>query len=110
MALTHIPLDRIEHSHLKTLIDAKTPEAHRIEYKRQTYGGKDEDRAEFLADVSSFANALGGDLIIGMAASKGVPTSFVPYAADADAEQQRLEQMARNGLEPSIANLATRAI
>ena len=37
-----------------------------MEYKRETYGTNDDQRREFLADVSSFANAAGGDLVIGM--------------------------------------------
>jgi hypothetical protein len=27
------------------------------------YGGADKDHAEFLADISSFANTMGGDLV-----------------------------------------------
>jgi hypothetical protein len=110
MALTHIPLGEITEDHLQRLIDAQTAESLRIEYKRETYGGSDDQRREFLADVSSFANAAGGDLIIGMTAAKGVPTGFHPFAGDADAEKLRLEQMARDGLHPRIAKLESSAI
>ncbi len=110
MALMHIPLERIEQNHLQALIDAQAAESRNIEYKRETYGGNDAARAEYLADVSSFANTLGGDLIIGMAASAGVPKAFAPFSGNADAELLRLEQMARDGLEPRIANLGIRAV
>ena len=60
MALTHLPLDDISEDHIQRLINAKTLEAQLIEYKRETYGGKDEQHREFLADVSSFANAGAG--------------------------------------------------
>lgn len=110
MALMHVPIERIDQGHLQGLIDAKTAEARNIEYKRDTYGGKDAERAEFLADVSSFANAAGGDLVIGMDAVSGVATELTPFMGDADAELLRLEQMARTGLEPRIPQLQLRAV
>ena len=110
MALTHIPLLEITEDNLNRLQAAKAAESLHIEYKRDTYGAMDDSRREFLADISSFANAAGGDLVIGMSAVKGVPTNFHPFTGDADAEVLRLEQMARDGLSPRIANLRTVAV
>jgi hypothetical protein len=90
---------------LQALIAAGTAEAQRIEYKRETYGANDEARREFLADISSFANARGGDVLIGVDAANGVPTALVPFTGDADQEILRLDSMARTGLEPRIPNL-----
>lgn len=110
MTLTHVPLTEVTEDHLKRLIAAQAAESLRIEYKRETYSGNDDQRREFLADISSFANSTGGDLIIGMVAAKGVPTGFHPFTGDADAEKLRLEQMARDGLQPRIAKLQSIAI
>jgi hypothetical protein len=110
MALTNIPLGEIVEDHLQRLIAAQAAESLHVEYKRETYGTNDDQRREFLADVSSFANAAGGDLIIGMSAAKGVPTAIHPFTGDGDAERLRLEQMARDGLFPRITNLQTRAV
>ena len=74
----HIPLERIDQSQLQALVSGKAEEALTIEYKPETYGGSDTARAEFLADVSSFANTRGGDLIIGIDAPKGVPKGLTP--------------------------------
>jgi len=79
MALTNIPLGEIVEDHLQRLIAAQAAESLHVEYKRETYGTNDDQRREFLADVSSFANAAGGDLIIGMSAAKGVPTAIHPF-------------------------------
>ena len=68
------------------------------------------NHAEYLADVSSFANTAGGDIVIGMAATKGVPTAFAPLSVDPDAEILRLENIARSGLQPRISNLVVRAV
>ena len=110
MALTHVPLDKITEAHLAGLIAAKAAESLHIDYKRETYGGNDEARREFLADISSFANSLGGDLVIGMTEAGGVPTDFSPFTGNAGAEVLRLEQMARDGLAPRIANLRPVAV
>jgi Putative DNA-binding domain len=111
VALMHIPLERIDQSHLQALLlDGKAAEALTIEYKRDTYGANDTAKAEFLADISSFANSRGGDLLIGIEAPAGVPASFAPFPGDADAERLRFEQMARSGLEPRVSNLQTKAI
>jgi predicted HTH transcriptional regulator len=91
MALLHIPLNQIEEQHILELIAARAPETNIIEYKRETYGNALRDDLEFLADVSSLANTSGGDLIIGIAATQGVPDEPVPFTGDFDAEINRLE-------------------
>jgi len=85
-------------------------EGRTIEYKEQLPGGADDDKREFLADASSFANAGGGDLIFGVrenrdAAGKptGIPEATVGLAgSNADGEMRRLEDMLRAGIDPRI--------
>ena len=60
MALTHKPLDQITADDLQALIDAQAPEKRTLDYKATLPGNADADKKEFLADVSSFANAAGG--------------------------------------------------
>lgn len=110
MALMHIPLEQIQQQHLQSLIDAKAAETLCVEYKRDTYGSNDDARSEFLADISSFANTSGGDLVIGIDAKEGVPTAFNPFTGGADSELCRLDQMAQTGLEPRIPKLQMQAV
>ena len=110
MQLTGHRIEDLTEADLQRLIDARVVERRDIDYKRETYGGKDADHAEFLADASSFANTLGGDLVIGMEERAGLPISFHPFRGDADAEILRLETLARTGLQPRISDLAGRAI
>jgi hypothetical protein len=51
-------LDDLAEGDLQALMNAE-PEGKLIEYKEQLALGKDSERKEFLADVSSFANAAG---------------------------------------------------
>lgn len=52
MTLRSIPLEAIGEPDLQRLIDARVSERRDIEYKRDTYGNRDQDYGEFLADVS----------------------------------------------------------
>jgi len=51
MALLDIPLDSITEADVRRLIAAGAAESLYIDYKQATYGGKEADHAELLADV-----------------------------------------------------------
>ena len=106
MALLHIPLNHIDEGCLQALITSGAAESRTIDYKRTTYGSAHADYAEFLADASSFANTSGGDLVLGIDATNGIPTAVTPLTVQMDGEKLRLEQIARGGLQPRIANIA----
>jgi len=59
-------LEDIGEVELDSLIANGVPEGKTIEYKKVLPGNFDGDKKEFLADVSSFANTAGGDLIFGI--------------------------------------------
>lgn len=110
MSLQNIPLDRIGEADIQRLISTCVTESPYLDYKQETYGDTGNDRSEFLADISSFANTLGGDLVIGVAEADGLPTELTPITGDCDAEMRRLEQIALSGLEPRISNLRLRSV
>jgi hypothetical protein len=110
MALLHIPLAQIDEARLQALIAAGAAESRTIDYKRTIYGNAHADHSEFLADTSSFANTSGGDLVLGMAATNGIPTAITPLSMPMDPEILRLEQIARGGLQPRIADIAFHAV
>lgn len=47
---------------------------------------------------------------MGMTESRGVPSGFQSFTGDSDSERLRLESMARDGIEPRIGVLQTRAL
>lgn len=96
---------------LQALLDNGVPEGKTIEYKRDLPGNSDQDKREFLADASSFANAGGGDILFGIAAKKGIPTGFAGIPVeDMDDALQRLESMLRTGIEPRMPGCELRGI
>jgi hypothetical protein len=97
------PLEKITFADIDRFVQQKWPEGKTVDYKRDLYGGKDDDKKELLKDVSSFANTLGGDIIIGVDEDKGVPIGIPGVAVpDTDKEKLRLEGIIRQGLEPRI--------
>jgi hypothetical protein len=106
-----LPLDRIDAAFLESLRTDSVAEGRQLDYKELLHSAADEDaKREFLRDVSSFANAVGGDLIYGVreardAAGKasGTPESIVGLpGANLDQEKLRLEQSLLNGIAPRI--------
>jgi predicted HTH transcriptional regulator len=67
------PLEEVNADDLRGLVHAAVPELRTMEYKSAVPGRGDEDKREFLADVSSLANSAGGHLIFGMGADEGLP-------------------------------------
>src|SRR5262245_60726261 len=106
MALLHIPLDQINEPRLQALITVGAAESRTIDYKRTIYGKAHADYSEFLADISSLANTSGGDFVLGMDATNGIPIAITPLTMPMDPEILRLEEVARGGLQPRIANIA----
>src|SRR6266542_2202557 len=93
--------DAIDKEDIDVLVANAVSEGRTIEYKEQLPSGTDDDRREFLADASSFANAAGGDLIYGIREKRdangkatGLPEAAEGLAgANANAEKRRLEEM-----------------
>lgn len=104
MTIANIPIANVTEEHLLALLRDEVREGRHIDYKLEIYGGNDEARVEFLADVSSFANADGGDIVIGFEEKDGTPIAMPGLDASLTLENEtlRLEQIARNGLQPRI--------
>lgn len=98
------PLDEIREDDLQILVDDKVAEKKTIEYKGAALpGNTDSEKKEFLADVSSFANAAGGHLIYGIKEDNGLPIEVCGIEIDdVDAAILRLDSLMRNGISPRL--------
>ena len=105
------PLTAISADDILRLVAESAREDRTIEFKRELPGAKESDRKEFLADVSSFANAAGGDLIYGVEEKDGVAVQAPGVAvANLDAELLRLDQMVRTGISPRLVGCQIHAV
>lgn len=112
MSIDRVDFDAVSESDLAELVDGLVPEELRLEYKAVLYRNDEDARNEALKDISAFANAYGGHLIIGISQDKGLPSKLIGLdsTVDVDKEILRLEQLAQTGIEPRIQGLRIRAI
>jgi Putative DNA-binding domain len=104
------PIDQITEADLSDLVSGGVAERKTLDYKQQLPDTNDAGKRELLADVSSFANTAGGDLVFGMTESAGVPTGIPGVQiGDTDQEILRFDSIIRDGLSPRIRH-STRAV
>jgi hypothetical protein len=102
-------LDAVTKADIDGLITNKVSESKSLEYKETLPGNTDRDRKEFLADVSSFGNASGGDILYGIRGAitdgnkTGEADAVIPIVGvTADQAKLKLEQMILDGIAPRL--------
>jgi hypothetical protein len=118
MTTYHRPLDQIDGAALDELVKNGVREGRQIEYKEQLPKGADKDVRAFLSSVTSFANAIGGDLIYGVPERRdasgvqtGEPAPVVGLShLNVGAQQLTLENLMRDGIAPRMPPVTFREI
>lgn len=103
---------------LEALVRDQVPEGRTLDYKRDLKLSTDDDKRELARDVSSFANAAGGDLVWGIEETKDSEGRNLGMAGriigvqcpNADSTRQRLEQIVRDTIDPRIHGIEVRMI
>ena len=98
-------IGEIREEDLIALVESQVVESRTIEYKQQLPKKTPSAKREFLRDVSSFANASGGDLIFGIVEDpkSGAAKSVEGLSTEnVDQEKSRLGNLVRDGIEPQI--------
>lgn len=106
-------LSKIEIEDLQRLIDNGVGESKTIEYKAELHIDTGDEKKEFLADVSSFANALGGDLIYGIKEDRdtNLPSEITGISIKSDDGLiRKIESMLRDAIAPRIPDIAFQPI
>ncbi|SDR45438.1 Putative DNA-binding domain-containing protein [Rhizobiales bacterium GAS113] len=102
-------LEELTTEDVEALATDGVAEGAHLEFKQDPVGTSDEAKREFLADVTSFANAGGGDIIFGISEAAGIADQAMGIAvADPDQEQLRLAQLIRTGAEPTLQTTDTK--
>lgn len=103
MLFTLNEIKNITEEKIYSLKENRVAEDKHLEYKLTLPGEKYDDKKEFLADLTSFANADGGTIFYGIKAKDGIPEDIPGLAVDnPDKEILRLENLLRTSIEPRI--------
>jgi hypothetical protein len=105
------PFEDVSPSDIETLIASRVAEHRTLEYKRQLPAETKDGSHELLADISSFANAQGGDILYGVEERLGLPVAIRGIDVESrDATQLKLENQLYAGIEPRLPGLHSRWI
>ena len=90
----------------------KTPEGSQLDYKQSFSNRKEEAYREFLKDITAFANAHGGLLILGVKEpSKALsPEAQVTGIIDGESVAKDLERVAADSVDPRIPGLLIKLV
>lgn len=106
-------IEEITIDDIESLVNNSVCENKHLDYKRELHIDTDSDKKEFLADISSFANSNGGDIVFGIEEDniEKVPTKIVgiPYEND-DVLIRKLEDFIRQSIQPIILNIEYKVI
>src|SRR5438046_848390 len=104
-------LDQITYDDLQALVDNRVIEDQTTEYKGllESYlpdlpnNVRDQKKDEFRRDVTSMANAMGGDLIIGIQEERQVPSRVVGVAVDSEERyKQHIQHIIQSRITPNL--------
>jgi hypothetical protein len=102
-AIKDLARDQLPREYVDSRLAQQVRELRTIDYKQALPGTSDREKTEFLYDVTSFANAGGGELVYGVEAQDGVPTSVPGVRTDnLDAEILNLGYLMRDLIRPRL--------
>ena len=109
MYLTQRQVATLDRAALVDFLSRGIPEGHHIDYKQALSGNsRAKQYTEFLKDTTAFANANGGDIVIGVKEPDGTtePEDLIVGLEDGAELAHDLERLASGGpIDPSISGL-----
>jgi hypothetical protein len=110
--------DQITKADVEQLVSGQVPEGRELDYKQQLPGNTQDDKREYLYDLTSFANTSGGVIIFGIQEQRDPNNAPTGLPADAvglgrinpDKEIQRLESLQLTGVERRVPGVQFKAI
>lgn len=106
-------LEEITINDIKSLIENKVCENRNLEYKKELHIDNDKNKKEFLADISSFANSYGGDIIFGIEEDneEKIPCNMngIEFENE-DTLIRSVEELIRQSIQPKILNIRCKVL
>lgn len=117
MSFLHKDLSEVTKEDLLQLIKNQVSESRLLDYKQELPEDTRDARKEFLADITAFANASGGEIIYGIEEERidgkptGIPKEITGInIANVDSLLLKYESLIRDGIAPRIYGLSMRSL
>src|SRR5690242_9609699 len=111
MSLQHLKFETISEGDLSRLVADGISESKTLEYKEALVVATDDQKREFLSDVTALANTDGGDLVFGMKENDGVAAELIGLKnLIPDEAIGRIENLLRDSIQPRLAGVQLRAL
>ena len=105
------PLDALTEADLINLITNQEAEQQVIDYKKGLFLNAEPTKKEFRADVTSFANASGGHLVIGMEEKNGFPVALPGMEiTNPDAFKMQIDEVLQTKIAPRVPGVGVRVL
>lgn len=104
-------LNQIDESVMRRLIELGVQEGQHLDFKRDPYSPDGKGSGAIAIDVCAFANAEGGDIVVGIGKEKsGAPYTVKPIEGDPDHLLVQFQQAIDSGVTPRIQGLSFKSV
>ena len=111
MSFQSADISQLTVADIESLIADGVPESSALEFKRELRLDGDEQKREFLADVSAFANTNGGRLLVGIDAPKGFAAQMPGVdSRETDSQILQMGNLVRDCLRPALVGFQIAAV
>ncbi len=106
-------IDTITERDLHALVTQQEPEGRGLDYKDRLNLTGEAAKAEFRCDVTSFANSVGGDLIVGISDAKGLPQEVCGFELGTMSQEQyklQIVEILQSRIKPRMQGVSIRIV
>lgn len=115
--MLHVAIEKITEADLQLLVTEGRREDSQLEFKLTLPGSSDDEKREFLKDVSAMANSQGGDIIYGIKEGRSNPedagkaVELVGITGEGeDATKLWMFELLNSSIEERLIGVAIRAV
>lgn len=106
MTINYLSFDQVNEVTLQSLVSESVAESKSLEYKQDIQIQTDEQKREFLSDITAMANTDGGDIVYGIREDNGVASEVIGLRNfNQDNVLGQIENILRDAVQPRLSGI-----